>query len=181
MVSTVCKAKDPLTCPYHGPLLRAAAASSVEQYFVARDAEVKPLLDWDSPEGNYSPVVKAKLKSIRSLMNQNGLNGWELFAYVEDDSTRGQLGMCLYDDPKGIAFMEPFLEVADEDAYIQLALHEIAHAKLPYHSSNGIMLGHNKVWAETAQSLGFKFGSVSAGPYVTKDYTAVAVRSGISL
>lgn len=71
MVSAVCKAKDPRTCPYHGAVIRmneAQAANDLDAYFVAR-TQVEAMLkqDWDQVE----EVTSALSNSLAAAVQAN--------------------------------------------------------------------------------------------------------------
>jgi len=96
------------------------------------------------------------------LLDSNGLTakGWKF----EFDRATSRLGSCNYLHKK-ITLSKHMTQAAEYHLVEQTLLHEIAHASLPYHDSNGKKTGHGKLWKEKAASLGYTGKTTSVNPY----------------
>jgi len=79
----------------------------------------------------------------RRLMDQHGLDGWEL----RFDGAKARAGICRF-DRKVIGLSRHLMALFDRDEVTDTVLHEVAHALVgPRH-------GHDEVWKATARTIG---------------------------
>lgn len=79
----------------------------------------------------------------RALMNEHGLEDWGL----EFDTAKRRFGACHYTKRK-ITFSTELTKLNEAEDFIDVVLHEIAHAKV------GSGHGHNRAWKLEALRVG---------------------------